>query len=731
MKARAGAWRTIALMLAAVAIAQAGAADRIAYQGRLVVGNRGIVVMSANGDRPVELPHPAGSDVITPGLSPDGSALAYAARVGDHYKLWVVPLAADNSPAGEPRQLTTGDSDDEQPAWSPDGLRIAYVSASGQDRALLVVPAQGGSSTLVTQLGSDFRSACPHWSPDGSFIVFGSEGKLFIIGAAGNDEHELVGDGMYPAWSPDGPEIAFFAREPKPALKVISPETGDTRVLASEVEFFGETAWSPDGKQVAFKASRVGTADGNLWVVPAAGGPVKPLRSYGVAHGYLDWSRSPATVVAAVPAPAPAKPAPAPKLRLTQQKPAPPPAPPAPTAAAKRVKPPEALPQVSSVRIVSPAEGAVIRGMIKIRARKAEPDGYVSFFADGSFVSATIAPYETDWDTRSAADGPHTVAITGYGASGETQGRAEARVEVRNAIEEQTLPQEGALLRYRFKQGQKLEYSVTVRAQAGAQGEVPLPAVAAQGGSLEAVIVQRVEAVQPRPGARPGLAEAVATIVTQMRRGTLRAPGAPGVLPQIGRAARSTRTTEGDITPVSGPAGGTPIALGNLSLKFPADPVKVGDRWTAPMTVLPVLLSTAVARVTAEHKVEKLQWEQGREAMRIVSTFKAAALPVGVDGMALQDVSGTRTTWFAFKEHVVLRMVDELHGVFRQQFGAAATAPAAAAQSRPAGRGGRGGEEEEMPQPLAPQYSQPARPAASAAYSILHYDLSLTAVLAR
>jgi acyl dehydratase len=730
MNARAGACRTIALTLAAVAIAQAGAADRIAYQGRLVVGNRGIVVMSANGDRPVELPHPAGSDVITPGLSSDGSALAYAARVGDHYKLWVVPLAADNSPAGEPRQLTTGDSDDEQPAWSPDGLRIAYVSASGQDRALLVVPAQGGSSTLVTQLGSDFRSACPHWSPDGSFIVFGSEGKLFIITGAGADEHELVGDGMYPAWSPGGPEIAFFAREPKPALKVISPETGDTRVLASDIEFFGETAWSPDGKRVAFKASRVGSADGNLWVVPAAGGPVKPLRSYGVAHGYLDWSRSPATVVAAAPAPRPVGAPPA-KLRLTQQKPPVPPAPPVPTAASKRVKPPEALPQVSSVRIVSPAGGAVVRGMIKLRARKAEPDGYVSFFADGSFVGATIAPYETDWDTRSAADGPHTVAIAGYGASGEIQGRAEARVEVRNAIEDQTLPQEGALLRYRFKQGQKLEYSVTARAQAGARGEVPLPAVAAQGGSLEAVIVQRVEAVKPRPGARPGLGEAVATIVTQMRRGTLRAPGAPGVLPQIGRAARSTHTTEGEITPVSGPAGGTPIALGNLSLKFPADPVKVGDRWTAPMTVLPVLRSTAVARVTAEHKVEKLQWEQGREAMRIVSTFKAAALPVGVGGMALQDVSGTRTTWFAFKEHVMLRMVDELHGVFRQQSAAAATAPPATPPSRSSGGRGRGGEEEEMPQFPAPQYSQPGRPAASAAYSILHYDLSLTAALAR
>ena len=792
----ARAWRLAAAVLAAAAVARVGAADRIAYQGRLVVGTRGIVVMDANGDNPVELPHPPGSDVITPALSPDGKTLAYAAKAGDSYKLWTVPLADDNAAAGEPRQLTTGAANDEQPAWSPDGRRIAYVSSTGDERALMVVPADAGSPRQVTLLGADFRNACPHWSPDGSSIVFSGDGKLFIVGADSGDQHELIADGVYPSWSPDGREIAFFARKPEPALTIISPDTGQTRRLVEKVDFFGETAWSPDGKYVAFKADKVGAADGQLWVVPAAGGQAKPVRSYGIAHGYLDWSRGPVTVAAAQPPPAPApsaepaaKPAAAP---APERKPAPPspaakpptagqapptrpaasapkPTPPRPPAVAQPPKRPEAPPQPAPVRIISPADGATVRGLTKVIATKLEPSGYMSFSVDGKFFRATIAPYELNWDTALSGDGPHTISVIGYGATGAMQGSTEMRVEVRNTISEATLPQEGVLLRYRFKPKAKWAYSVTVQAQAGAMGETPLPAVAEQGGSLRAVVTQQVEDVKERPGASASAEQAVATILTTITEGALDAPGANGVLPQAGHTARSSYTTDGEVTPLPSP-GAAPIALGNLSLQFPPEPVKVGDKWTAPMTVLPVLRSTAVARVTAQHQVESVQWEQGYETMRIVSTFKVSALPVGVQGMSLRDVTCTRVTSFAHKEHFVVRMEDRVTGVFRQEEAAPAAAQAPAhpgATSPEVARSSRGqaaaavGAEHGVPLPftlhMAPalvarspgQFAMPAavRPAAlaspgpvahparpvqqaqaAAPSAVVHYTLELVAV---
>jgi hypothetical protein len=534
------------------------------------------------------------------------------------------------------------------------------------------------------------------------------------------------------------------------------------------VEFFGETAWSPDGKYVAFKADKVSGTQGSLWIVPAGGGQAKPVRAYGVVHGYLDWSPSPGTAEVSAPgatvasaptggpsgaapaaaekpvapvrlARAPAKPAqpagakqpaakpavakaPTPVKAAAANKPAaakpavakapeaprtvaakpastvlPPVSAPSPAAAAPPApaKAPEAPPQISPVRVMSPAEGAVVRGITKITATKDKPGGYVSIFVDGSFAKATVAPFELDWDTRPSGDGPHTINVIGYGASGEVEGTAETRVDVRNAIGQDALPQEGIPLRYRYKEKEKWEYEVRVTAQAGAKGEVPLPAAAMQSGTLSALVTQRVENVKdvippPPPAAAPGQAaaggqgakpqppkpETVATIITQVRTGRLESPGTGGRLPEAGQAARSAHTLDGKVTPVATP-GAQPIALGNLSIVFPADPVKVGDKWNAPMTILPVLRSNAVARVNAEHRLDGVQWEQGLEAVRIVSTFNVGSLPVGVGGMALENVSGTRTTWFAYKEHQVIRMEDTIQGTFNQKAAAAAAQPRA------------------------------------------------------
>ena len=746
-----------AAVAALLVVAQMCAADRIAYQGRLVMGSRGIVVMSGSGENPVELSHPSGSDRITPALSLDGTLLAYAAKVGDSYKIWTVRLGNDNSPAEEPKQLTTGDSNDEQPAWSPDGQRIAYVSGAGDQYAITAIPVSGGAPAVVARLGSDFRSACPHWSSDGSRIVFSSAGKLFIAPAAGGEARQLTDDGMYPSWSRDGSQIAFFRLKPEPTLDVISPDGGEPRVVLKGAEFFGETVWSPDGKYIAFKADKVGGNQGSIWMVPAAGGQAKPVRAYGVVHGYLDWSASPGSVVASRPAPgasvasaeagrpsgtapvaakkpvvpvrmarAPAKPAKSAPARQPAAKPTvakapatpkvvaakrpalpvlPPVSAPSPAAAAppEPVKAPEAPPQIAPVRIMSPADGAVVRGITKVTASKDKPGGYVSIFVDGSFAKATVAPFELDWDTRPSGDGPHTISITGYGASGEVEGTAETRVDVRNAIGQEALPQEGIPLRYRYKEKEKWEYEVRVTAQAGAKGEVPLPAATMQSGTLSALVAQRVENIKdvvppPPPAAaagqpaaaggqsgtpQPRKPETVATIITQVRTGRLDSPGTGGRLPQAGQAARSSRTLDGRVMPVAAP-GGQPIALGNLSIVFPPDPVKVGDKWNAPMTILPVLRSSAVAKVNAEHKVEGVQWEQGLETVRIVSTFKVGSLPVGVGGMALDNVSGTRTTWFAYKEHQVIRMEDTIQGTFNQKAALAAAQAGAGGYGYPA-----------------------------------------------
>jgi len=812
----------VGALLGATSFAHLAAADRIAYQGRLVIGSRGIIVMSGAGENPVELPHPATSDRITPALSPDGTMLAYAAKDGEAYKLWVVRLADDNSPVGEPTPVTTGDADDEQPAWSPDGQRLAYVSGTADKRSLFTIALKGGAPTQLVSLGADFRNACPHWSPDGSRIVFSSGGKLFVIAAEGGDTRQLTDDGMYSSWSPDGSRIAFFRLKPEPALCVIAPQGGEPRVILNNVDYFGETAWSPDGRSIAFKADKVNGVEGSLWVVAVAGGPAKALRSYGVAHGYLDWSGGPVRMAAAgatqqaqpaAPPPgaagpaaaatagAPQKSTPAP-LRLKMQPPstaghaaaktpsqpkrtpakpvksATPAASRAPSAAAKPVrpaisapggsrpaaaktqsrlpapapikapavkpttpaaspaaanlppiaasaatKPAEAPSQSPPVRIVSPADGATVRGMARVLVSKDTQEGYISFFVDGNFQEATIPPFEMAWDTGKVEDGPHTISVTGYSGTGAVQGQTQVRVEVHNAIGAESLPQEGVTLRYRYKDKEKWDYQVGVRAGSGNAGEISSPAIAAEVGSLDALITQRVESVRDVPvqpagagkssGAKetpatPPRMQTIATLISQVRSGRLDAPGAQGILPQVGQAARSTRTLQGVVTTVEAPGAPEPIALGNLSVVFPDQAVKIGDKWAAPMTILPVLRSNAVARVNAEHTVDSVEWQQGLETIRIVSTFKAPSLPVGVSGMSLDNVTGTRVTWFAYKERRVVRMEDNIQGTFNQK--AAVAAAAGPAQSPVAGAQPGLGPYAPPTPGSAPGYSAPPRP---------------------
>jgi Tol biopolymer transport system component len=169
------------------------------------------------------LMHPDGSHVRPLGVdvwveyqawSPDGSKLAFMSQTPegtDDYEIYVVNADGTNL-----RRLTHSQGPDGWPAWSPDGRRILFSSVRddctysddadctttrdiGPYHTLYLMNADGSQQTRV----SDAFAQIADWSPDGRFIVFGSQAGLSIMRSDGSDLTTLptgISESGFPDW---------------------------------------------------------------------------------------------------------------------------------------------------------------------------------------------------------------------------------------------------------------------------------------------------------------------------------------------------------------------------------------------------------------------------------------------------------------------------------------------------------------------------------------------------
>ena len=210
-----------------------------------------------------------------PAWSPDGRTIAFAVDAGRGFDIVAAPLDR-----GEPRRVVAMDGDERWPSWTADG-RLVFSHRPHPLAAwrLFVVKAAGGEAQPLFDDSAAFEEREGRVSPDGARIAFVSDRDaeddvdVWVAEVPGpGPEGERSARGVrlrvteargregFPAWSPDGQRLVFYAvREGAPSVWVTAVERsgpgtrglrpGPTPILVSRRG--GMPAWSPDGRRIA------------------------------------------------------------------------------------------------------------------------------------------------------------------------------------------------------------------------------------------------------------------------------------------------------------------------------------------------------------------------------------------------------------------------------------------------------------------------------------------------
>ena len=157
----------------------------------------------------------------------------------------------------------------------------------------------GGGVRRLTFRGGHFAKV----SPDGKLIAFSGPGlgasDIWTMHADGSDLRDVTNspdqNDAFPAWSPDGRELAFSAEAPGSRagqLFVLDLRSGVAHAVTQPFQPRepGDPSWSPDGRHIVFDEFAEPPALGQLWIVDSSGRDLRAVTPRDLDAFAPDWS---------------------------------------------------------------------------------------------------------------------------------------------------------------------------------------------------------------------------------------------------------------------------------------------------------------------------------------------------------------------------------------------------------------------------------------------------------
>jgi len=280
---------------------------------------------------------------------------------------------------------------------------------------------------------------------------------------------------------------------------------------------------------------------------------------------------------------------------------------------------PEGPAYSGGVEIATPESGAKLRGTAVVKVDWENRMGYVIFRIDDRFAYATTPPFEMRWDTSSAVDGPHVVAVDAYDGSARYAGSASIGVIVENTI---STPPEGVLLAVKFDEHDMMQRLVSARGELSAlRSDEALPTGfdVLEGELRGSLSVSVMDAFY----------EGMSALVrSSLRNAALVTGGTSASPPDVGRYVMLQVSRNGLAVPEASASSKPRLGLAEISLALRDFPVLPGDTWRSPIGVVCDLYSRRAVYVQGRHVFEGLRWYRGHECAVISSSYSIPELPL-------------------------------------------------------------------------------------------------------